>query len=202
MSPAEVSTPRGATSGQRYTSVAIALHWTLAFLILLQIVLGWWMNDWVPDHSPIQRAIEGVHIPVGLTVLILVVARIAWRLGHRPPPLPADIPAWERTLAGAGHALFYVLMLALPLTGWAMVSMHAGGGISFWGLPWPKLPGMIAAGGADPKPLRHLLQFWHTDVLVWTVLLNLALHVAGALKHQFDGRPVLPRMWPRTGRSG
>jgi cytochrome b561 len=178
------------------------LHWTLAVLILLQIVLGWWMNEWVADHSPIQRAIEGVHISVGLTVLLLVVARIVWRLTHRPPPLPADIPAWERMLAGAGHALFYILMLALPLTGWAMVSMHAGGGLSFWGLPWPKLPGMIAAGGVNPKPLRETLQFVHTNLLIWVVLLNLALHVAGALKHQFDGRPVLWRMWPLARRPG
>jgi cytochrome b561 len=198
----EFSTSRAPLPSARYTSVAIALHWALAFLILLQIVLGWWMNDWVVDHSPIQRAIEGVHISVGLTVLLLVLVRIAWRLTHRPPPLPAGIPAWERTLAGSGHALFYILMLALPLTGWAMVSMHAGGGISFWGLPWPKLPGMIAAGGANPKPLRGALQFVHTDLLVWIVLLNLALHIAGALKHQFDGRPVLLRMWPRIGRSG
>jgi len=104
---------------ERYSRVAIALHWTLALLIVLQVVLGWWMNEWVPDHSPMQKAIEGVHISVGLTVLILVLARIAWRLTHRPPPLPAGIPGWERMLAGAGHTLFYILMLALPLTGWA-----------------------------------------------------------------------------------
>ena len=136
------------------------------------------------------------HFPF-LTVLILVVARIAWRLTHRPPPLPPGLAVWERTLARAGHVLFYILMLALPLTGWAMVSMHAGGRISFWGLPWPQLPGMIQLGGANPRPLRGALQLVHTNLLIWVVLANLALHVAGALKHQFDGHPVLPRMWPR-----
>jgi cytochrome b561 len=186
--------------GARYTGVAIALHWMLAFLILLQILLGWWMNEWVVDHSPIQQTIEGVHISVGLTVLILVVARVAWRLTHPAPPLPAGIAPWERVLAGAGHILFYVLMLALPLTGWAMVSMHPGAHVSFWGLPWPQLPGMVQLGGANPKPLRSALQLFHTSLLIWVVLANLALHIAGALKHQFDGHPVLPRML--LGRRG
>jgi hypothetical protein len=123
-------------------------------------------------YAPIHRTIEGVHISVGLTVLLLVVARIVWRLPHRPPPLLADIATWERRLAGSGHALFYILMLALPLTGWAMVSMHAGGGISFWGLPWAKLPGMIAAGASNPEPLRGELQLFHTNLPVWVVLLT------------------------------
>jgi cytochrome b561 len=191
---------RALASNARYSHVAIALHWTLAFLILLQIVLGWWMNEWVPDHSPTQKAIEGVHISVGLTVLLLVVVRIVWRLMHRPPPLPPGIAGWERALAGAGHALFYVLMLALPLTGWAMVSLHAGGHISFWGLPWPQMPGMAELGGANPRPLRGQLQLVHTNLLIWVILANLVLHIAGALKHQFDHHPVFQRMWPAARR--
>jgi cytochrome b561 len=187
---------RGLAPGSRYTAVAIALHWILAVLILLQIVLGWWMNEWVPDHSPTQKAIEGVHISIGLTVLLLVAVRIIWRLTHRPPPLPTGLAAWERALAGAGHILFYLLMLALPLTGWALVSAHAGGHISFWGLPWPQLPGIAGLAGANPRPLRGALQLVHTDILIWIIVANLALHVAGALKHQFDGHSVLPRMWP------
>ena len=189
-------------AGDRYGRVAMVLHWSLAFLILLQIGLGWDMNEWLPDHSPQQRAVEGVHISVGLTILLLVLVRIVWRLIHRPPPLPAGMPAWEKALAGASHFLFYLLLLALPLTGWAMVSMHAGAGISFWGLPWPQLPGMAHLGGSNPKPLRGALQLVHTNLLIWIILLNLALHVAGAVKHQFDGRPVLWRMWPWAGRVG
>jgi len=192
----------GASAALRYGRVAIALHWTLAVLILLQIGLGWDMNEWLPDHSPQQRAVEVLHISVGLTILLLVLARLAWRLTHRPPPLPAGMPVWEKTLAGASHLLFYLLMLALPLTGWAMVSMHPGGSVSFWGLPWPHLPGMVQLGGANPRPLRGVLQLVHTNLLIWVVLLNLALHIAGALKHQFDGCPVLRRMWPRMGRAG
>ena len=184
----------------RYSRVAIALHWALAFLILLQIVLGWWMNEWVLDHSPVQKTIEGVHISVGLTILILVLVRIAWRLTHRPPLSTPSTPPWERWLSRGVHWLFYILMLALPLTGWAMVSMHKGGSISFWGAPFPQMPGMVALGGVNPRPLRGTLQLFHTNILIWVVLANLALHIAGALKHQFDGRPVLQRMWPGGSR--
>jgi cytochrome b561 len=106
------------------------------------------------------------------------------------------LAAWERGLAGAGHILFYLLMLALPLTGWALVSVHVGGQVSFWGLPWPQLPGIAALAGANPRPFRGALQLVHTDLLIWIIVANLALHVAGALKHQLGGHPVLPRMWP------
>jgi cytochrome b561 len=190
----------------RYSAAAIVLHWTIALLILVQIALGWTMNEWLPDHSPRQAFVEGVHISLGLTILLLVLVRIGLRLVRRPPPLPLGMPAWERALATASHLLFYILLLILPLTGWALVSLSAHP-ISFWGLPWPHLPGVGALlGSPAPKAVRHQLSHIHVYILIWIVLLNLALHVAGALKHQFDGRPVLWRMagWKRpvSGQPG
>jgi cytochrome b561 len=179
---------------RRYTRAAIWLHWIIAVLILVQISLGWIMNEVLPDHSPNQRLVENIHILLGLTVLILVVARIAVRLTHRPPLLPAGMPMWERMLSSFVHLVFYGLMLALPLTGWALVSIgdHP---ISFWGLPWPHLPGVQALLGSPvPKASRQALKHIHVYVLIWIVFANLALHVAGALFHQFDGRAVLWRM--------
>jgi cytochrome b561 len=202
MASADLHTPNDPPSpadDRRYGSVAIVLHWTIALLILVQIGLGWWMNEVLPDHSPAQAQILGLHISLGLTILLLVLVRIGWRLAHPAPPLPASLPHWERLLAGASHFLFYLLMLALPLTGWAMVSLGQHP-ISFWGLPWPHLPGMGRLAGTNPRPLRRTLQHVHTYYLIWIVLLNLALHVAGALWHQFDGRPVLRRMSPAAGR--
>ena len=178
---------------QRYGVVAQVLHWLIAALILTQIGLGWYMNEWLPDHSAAQDRITTLHISVGLTTLILIVARIIWRLVHRPPPQPAGLPAWERLLAGVTHFLFYLLMLALPLTGWLLVSVHPDP-IQIWGLPWPHLPG--ASGLFATRPSRHLLQQVHTNYLIWIILANLGLHVAGALKHQFDGHAVLWRMLP------
>ncbi len=178
---------------RRYRSMVIALHWTIALLIYVQLGLGWYFNEVLPDHSPQQKFLVGIHISVGLTLLLLVLVRIGVRLTHRPPPLPTGMPGWERFLSQAVHFVFYVLMLALPFTGWALAS---GGKnpISFWGLPWPRLPGVAAL--LPDKAAHESLQHLHVYVLIWVVVINLALHVAGALKHQFDGRPVLWRMVP------
>ena len=180
---------------RRYGRISMILHWSIAVLILTQIGLGWYMNHVLPDHSKAQAAVESLHISLGLTTLLLIAARIALRITHPAPPMPAGLAVWERLLAGLSHLLFYLLMLALPLTGWAMVSARAPA-ISFWGLPWPRLPGLTFLTAPDQRPLRHSLQAVHTDFLVWIILANLALHVAGALKHQFDGNPVLWRMLP------
>jgi cytochrome b561 len=190
---------------RRYDRASILLHWTIAALILIQIGLGWYMNEVLPDHSPAQAAILPLHISVGLTILLLLVlVRIGFRLSHRAPALPPGIAPWERLLARASHVLFYLLMLAMPLTGWALVSL-GGKPIKFWGLPWPVLPGMGALFGSPaPRPVRHELSHIHVYILIWIVLINLALHVAGALKHQFDGSPVLWKMIgmkPPAGRA-
>lgn len=184
--------------GDRYALSAIVLHWTIAVLIVIQLFLGWWMNEWVPDHSPQQDQIQWVHVSLGITILLLVLIRIAVRIITPPPPVPADIPGWERPLINFTHTLFYVLLIIIPLTGWAIVSLSKEGP-SLWGIPWPRLPGLGFL--AHNKAWRHDLKSIHTFWLIWLVLINLALHVAGALWHQFDGRPVLWRMLPgRTNR--
>jgi cytochrome b561 len=178
----------------RYDAASIFLHWTIALLILVQVGLGWTMNEVLPDHSPAQASILVLHISVGLTILLLVLVRIGFRLTHRAPALPPGIAPWERLLARASHIVFYLLLLAMPLTGWALVSL-GGKPIRFWGLPWPALPGVgLVFGSPAPRPVRHELSHIHVYILIWIVLINLALHVGGALKHQFDGSPVLWKM--------
>jgi cytochrome b561 len=186
-------------SAQRYTRAAIFLHWTIALLIIVQVFLGWWLNEWVPDHSHIQDQITDVHISVGLTILLLVLARIAVRLVHRPPPPPAGTPAWERIVAAFAQLAFYALMLVLPLSGWAMLSMGHDP-IQFWGLPWPRLPGVGAVFGSPaPKAVHHAVMHFHVYILIWLLVLTFALHVAAAIWQQFAGRRVLQRMWPARG---
>jgi cytochrome b561 len=181
---------------ERYSAIAMGLHWLIAALIAVQLGLGWWMNEVLPDHTPIQSTVEGVHISLGLTTLILILARIGVRLTHRPPPLPAGMPSWERFLSHAVHILLYAMMLILPLSGWAMESTGAKP-IPFWGLTWPHLPGVdLVLGSPVPRATRHALKHLHVYTLIWIFLASLALHVAGAIKHQFDGRPVLWRMTP------
>jgi cytochrome b561 len=181
----------------RYGVMSVGLHWLIAALILAQIGLGWWMNEVLPEHTPVQAYVQNIHISLGLTILVLVLVRIGVRLTHPAPPLPPEMPAWEKALARASHLLFYLLMLALPLTGWALVSLRQHP-IHFWGLPWPHLPGVDELFGPSPsREVRHTVSHVHVYILMWIILLNLALHVAGALKHQFDGHPVL---WRMTGR--
>ncbi len=153
------------------------------------------MNHVLPDHSPAQDRIETLHISIGLTTLGLILVRIAVRLLNPPSPMPAGMPGWERALARTSHVLFYVLMLALPLSGWIMQSARQEE-LFLWGYHWPWLPGLGGLAGRAHRPVHEFLKALHTDYLVWLTLANLALHVAGAVKHQFDGNPVLWRMLP------
>ena len=178
-----------ATRGDRYDGVAQALHWLVALGVAIQLALGWWMNEFVPDHSPQQDSIQGWHVSIGITLLVIVVARLGWRATHAPPTLIGGGPRWERTLASVVHILLYVLLLAQPLLGWALMSAR-GEPISLWGLPMPALPGVPLHSRPLSNAFKHLHIYW----IVWAYLVVLALHIAGAVKHQFDGRPVLWRM--------
>jgi cytochrome b561 len=180
---------------RRYSVMSIALHWTIAALILLQMVLGWVMNEAVPDHSPTQDRIQSIHVSLGLTILLLVFVRIGSRLSTPVPAFPAGIPRWEAALAQIVHVLFYLLMLLLPLTGWLVMSVRREP-IAFWGLPWPYLPGLQGVSGPAHRTLGRAIKHFHVFTQIWIAWALIALHVTGAVKHQFDGRPVLWRMLP------
>jgi cytochrome b561 len=176
----------------RYSTVAMALHWLIAAIIVVQIGMGWYMGTL--GRAPLHRTMEGWHISLGLTVLLLTLVRIGWGLTHPHPPLPAGMPSLDRRLAGLIHPLFYVLLLALPLSGWVMESFGTRP-IPFWGLAWPHFPALSAlTAGQDPRALKKTIEEIHGTPLVWTMVALVALHVLGALKHQFDGHPVLWRM--------
>lgn len=180
----------------RYSLVAILLHWVIAAAIIAQFVLATRMGGRTPEAF----ALVQLHKSIGVTILVLSLARLAWRLTHRPPPEP-PLDAWERTLSRLVHIGFYVIMIAMPLTGWLMVSTSrlAVPTLLYGVVPWPHLP--IAT--AD-KALAHEVGETGHYVLALTALALLALHVAGALKHQLFGvnEPVLSRMAPgaRSGR--
>ena len=169
---------------QRYSDVAIAFHWVIAALVITNIVIGL-----LHDSVPFFRALMPAHFAIGLTVLALTVGRVAWRLAHRPPPLPGDVTRWERGAAHAMHWTLYLLLLVMPLTGWAMMS----GGKSPHPISWfglfsvPLLPTASAAGGAHQT---HVLLGWLMAGLV-------VIHVAAALRHHLIRRDaVLARMAP------
>jgi cytochrome b561 len=184
----------GRAPTRRYNAIAIGLHWAIALLIYAQLGLGWYMNEVLPDHSAAQDSVEAIHISLGLTTLMFIAARITVRLIVPPPALPSGLQTWEVWLSHASKLAFYLLMLALPLSGWALVSAGHDP-IPFWGASAPKLPVTLLTGPAG-KGLRHTLKHVHVFVLIWILVVTFALHVMGALKHQFDGHPVLWRMVP------
>jgi cytochrome b561 len=172
----------------RYTRVAIALHWILALGILLQIALGFFLGD-VPRGSPERSAWVNFHKSTGITLAALIVVRLAWRITHQPPPLPAAMPAWERIAARANHALLYVCMLGMPLSGY-VASNFSKYGIAYFGLvtlpPW----------GSDDKGVYAAFNAAH-KVLALVFVGLIVLHVAAALKHALVERDgILRRMWP------
>jgi cytochrome b561 len=185
-----------ARADRPYGLAAISLHWAIAALIVFQIGYAWFYLAALPDESAAHANGMVLHKSIGLTVLALSLARLALRLAVRPAPLPAALPGWDRTLARISHALFYVLIIGLPLTGWAMASMRPAP-IPFWGLfSWPHLPGMSGFTAAMRHQIGKPLGFAHTEVLVVSTVVLLALHIAGALKNQFSGAPVFWRMAP------
>lgn len=197
MTPSNAPAPPPPPS--RYSTVAIGLHWAIALSIAVQIGVGWYMGS-LEDHSPAQRSLEAIHISFGLTILLLTLVRIAWAVWRRPPPPIASLAPWERYLSKAVHGLFYVMLLAIPLSGWIMESVGRRP-ILFWGAIWPHFPGLAAAlAGHDARAFKDTLEGVHGSPLVWAMVALVGLHVLGALKHQFDGSPVLWRMLPMLKR--
>ena len=176
---------------QRYTRTAIGLHWLMAVLLTVIFGVGVYMHE-LP-LSPWKLQIYSWHKWAGVTAFVLVLARLAWRATHRPPPLPSSTPAAIRVAASAGHVLLYALMVAIPLSGWLMSSAKGFQTVWFGVLPIPDLVGKDAALG---ETLRAVHEYLNLTLIVVAIG-----HVAAALKHHFIDRDgLLFRMWP--GRDG
>ncbi|MGA7781978.1 MAG: cytochrome b [Paraburkholderia sp.] len=171
-----------------YTGTAIALHWLIALLIICGFALGWAMTD-IPGFTPTKLRYFSWHKWIGVTVFGLVVLRILWRATHGAPPLPRRMAAWQRVAAQLVHVLLYVLMVAIPVSGY-LYSSAANVPVVYLGLV--PLPRLIAP---DPV-LKVVLKNIHIT-LNYTLLVLFVLHVAAALKHQWMDRDgLLSRMIP------
>lgn len=182
-------------SRDRYSTVAIVLHWLIAAAIVLQILLAWRMDDL---KTPLGFALTQLHKSVGITVLLLSLVRLGWRLAYRPPAMPRTLAPWEHALARITHAGFYAIMIGMPITGWIMVSASriAVPTLLYGVIPWPHLPiaHLAPAAKAGWRAIGHEGHEW----LAYGAYALIVLHVAGALKHQLLDReaPVLARMAP------
>ncbi len=181
----------------KYTRTAMLLHWLIALLIFVNLVLAF-ITEQIPEDW-IRPAIN-THKSIGITVLGLVLMRLLWRLTHQPPPLPDSYPRWERVTAQTAHWLFYVLMLAMPLTGWLHDSAWKAAPevkMYWFGLfEWPRFGFIMALEPVLKERLHGQLGDIH-EYLGYTLIGLWVLHVGAALKHQFiDKHQELQRMLP------
>tara|TARA_R110000782_G_scaffold167129_5_gene259163 strand:- start:16691 stop:17218 length:528 start_codon:yes stop_codon:yes gene_type:complete len=167
----------------KYNGVARMLHWIIGVAILVQIVLGIGHDAW-KDLFPVMP----IHKSIGITVLFLSLYRLYWRLRHSPPPLPALMPAWQKTLAHGTHWLFYFMIIAVPLSGWLMVSAGKNP-LDWFGLfPIPKWPVEKDSMMAEIAHEGH-------EIMGLLFIPLLALHIGAALYHHFAVKDdVLRRM--------
>jgi cytochrome b561/polyisoprenoid-binding protein YceI len=170
----------------RYSYTAITLHWLIALLLAFQIALGWALEG---NNSPELFARYQLHKSIGITILLLSLARLAIRF-ILPRPPASDGPAWTRILASIVHWLFYLVMILGPLTGWLLVSTaRVQVPTLLYGIvPWPHLP--VGRSWHEPAESIH-------GAMAWIAIGLFLLHIVGALRHQWLlGKPELQRMIP------
>ena len=170
---------------ERYTTVARALHWTMAVLVLMSIPVGFVLLALPPGG--VQNTLFDLHRSVGVLLFVLVVIRLAWRLTHPPPPLPDDLPAWQRIASGTVHRLLYALLLIQPIIGWWGTSAFGAPINVFWLFELPPLV-------SKDEPAAKQILGVH-DIIGIALSATIAIHISAALFHHFVRRDqVLRRM--------
>lgn len=179
----------------RYSLVAVTFHWAIAALIIANGALGWWMDgaEGLAKFEAFQ-----LHKSIGITVLLLSLGRLAWRLLNPPPAYPWQLSRLERVAAGAVHWSFYGFMVLMPLTGWLMASTSPLRlpTMLYESVPWPDFPGTATLGEGARAALNGPSDTAHW-LLAWGAVLLLALHLGAVAKHMLiDRHPILRRMLP------
>ena len=164
----------------RYSNTAVALHWITAALVLVQAYLGFRFG--LSEPGPTRDEVFIWHKSVGALILLLVLARLTYRVKNPPPPFPPELSAFERFAAVWNHRLFYLLLIAMPIVGFIAVSGYATGPTTplVGGIQVPVIPGISRETGDLAGGVHEISAF----LLVALIL----VHVAAALKHQFVDR--------------
>lgn len=175
----------------RYDRVQIFLHWLIAAIIFGMIALGLFMVE-LPKQSELPPGEESVrafyflmHKSMGITVAMLIILRVIWRLTHKAPALPDSVSKWQQKAAGAVHGLIYLLMIAMPLSGFIQSSLSKYS-TKFWGIKLPRL------AEADPI-LRETFTLIH-ECLAFTLIALILVHLAAVIKHRLTGSAISERM--------
>jgi cytochrome b561 len=178
--------PAAHAANERFSRPLIALHWIIGLAIIAMLAIGLYMVG-LPRGLEFKASLINFHKSLGMTIFLLVLIRIVVRLVYGRPPLPPMRP-WQRAAASATQGLLYVAMVVMPLTGYLGSSFNKYG-TRFWGILLPKW-------GWDDKGMRALFFGIH-EVCAWILIALIALHIAGALKHQLiDKDGLLRRMLP------
>lgn len=175
----------------RYSRVAASLHWLMAVMVLAMLCTGLAMSGWLEMTKPDRFALFQWHKSLGVLLLWVIALRLIWRLWHRPPALPAAFKNWEVRASHMTHRLLYLLMIAMPLSGWLMVSASSYGlpTIVYGWFEWPHIPGLE---GNDAVEENAEFAHW---LMAWALIGLIALHMGAWLKHwAVDGINLLPRM--------
>ena len=175
----------------RYGVVAQLFHWVIVALIITQFVLA----KWADGLSPVKKiGILATHKSVGITILLLAVLRLTWRLFNPAPQLPAGTPRWQELAAHVSHFLLYALLFITPVLGWLMSSAR-NFSVSWFGLV--QLPDFIAPNRATYETLHEA-----HEIMAYSLAGIAIVHAAAALKHHFfDRNDVLRRMLPVSDRT-
>lgn len=174
------------TTRLQYGTIAKVFHWLIVALLLVQYSIGWLMPDLHRGMKP--GAGMTFHVSFGLTILVLIVLRFAWRLTHPVAP-ESSLPPWQRLSSEVVHWLLYVLMLATTVTGWLFASFRGWSMSFFYLIPMPMLASDNAAAGKAIDGLHQAAE--------WSLLVFIGIHVAAALAHIFVYRDqIMQRMLP------
>lgn len=162
-------------STDAWGAVARGLHWLIAGLVLVQFVIGSVAEEM--KLTPAKLDLFVWHKSIGVTVLVLALLRLAWRLGNPPPAMPAGTPRWERRLAASAHWVLYALIFAVPLSGWWVSDASRVPFRAFFFLPMPDFI-------ATDRTLQETAAELH-EALTMTLLIVAIVHIAAALRHHF-----------------
>jgi cytochrome b561 len=171
----------------RWGAVAQLLHWSIVILMATQVTLGLTLKTLRP--GPTFFAIINTHKSIGITILALALIRLLWRWANPVPALPGNLKPYERVLARVTHIGLYVIIFAMPLTGWIGSSAH-GFTVKWFGLF--AVPNLVS----KDLPLSGLMGGLHTALAIAFGFI-VALHIVAAFRHHFvlrDG--TLRRMLP------
>lgn len=176
-----------------YSAVAKWLHWIIALVVILMLVMGFFLED-IPEAF--QGTAYMLHKSTGITILFLMIIRFIIIHVNTRPPLPDSIKLWEKILSRFVQYGFYILLFLMPMSGWIM-SVAADRVPSYFGLFNMPLPWI-----SPDKPLAKFMNESH-EIIAWILLGFICVHMMGALKHHFiDKNNVLRQMLPLSKRSG